>query len=40
VQQHGRVLADRIHQDRPFEIGRDLSHYADAFRLEALQVDV
>ena len=38
VQQHRRVLADRIQHDRLAEFGRDLAHDRDAFSLELLQM--
>src|SRR5262249_24241374 len=38
MQEDGGILADRIEQDRPLEIGGHLAQDMDAFRLESIQM--
>ena len=38
TEQHDRVLAAREQQHGPLELGRDLAHNVDGFRLELIEV--
>ena len=38
VQEHGRVLTNRVEHDRPLELGNDLTHHVNGLSLQLLEV--